>query len=412
PGEGLCQGLEEEGVVEQQQSSPDLLDRHSPKLEIGSLRGDGDDSDSDLSEAERLPVLPSARFLPKLDLRPEVVEGEDCSTHSHRPRRQMHGAFNFPDFLPPPFNSWSLSQLAVFYNMEGRGAPRPRPVGTLEKYLERLLQLEWHQIQTVQEESGKSAVADVLPSTHRPAAASSSRLSSPKCILQCQRAFPLTFLSSLVSHSALLSSCACTTCRIHYSTCSMSCCRSIHSHGRQSRVSPVLERRKPVSLPKRSYSESRVHSSDRSSASQIQNISNPVRANSHLQRMQASGNIRNPAQGASNKPHTSARDVSAGVGNDCRGAWGNVMDCRTRVFRKRSGSEQQRRGVERQQNGSEKKRSGSVCRIGGRERRRTDEFKEQEIKPDAVTAIMHNLPGSKHSPVNRPNKPKQVEFVT
>ncbi|XP_022600747.1 uncharacterized protein LOC111221574 [Seriola dumerili] len=394
-------------------SSHNLLERHSPKLEEASLSGHGEgDSDTDLSESERLPVLSSGRVPPQLELRPDVIEAEDRSTRSHRPRGQGRPGFDFPDFLPPPFNSWSLTQLAVFYNMEGLGAPRPRPVGSLERYLERLLQLEWRQIQTVQEESGKSAVSDVVSSYHRSPAAASSRLSSPKCILQCQRAFPLTFLSSLASHSTLLSGCACTLYRIRHSACSTSCCRSTHSHTRQSRLSPMLERRGPMSLPKRSYSESRVHSSDRSTVSQAQRFSSPVRANSHLRRMQASGNIRNPGQGANTKPHSTARDSSVGAEKDCLGARGDVMDYRTGGFRKRSGSEQRRRGgVERQQNGSEKRRSGSECRRGGSERRRTAEFKEREIKPDAVTAIMDNLHGSSYSPDNRPNRPKQVEFV-
>ncbi|XP_040890664.1 uncharacterized protein fam217bb [Toxotes jaculatrix] len=397
-------------------SSPNLLERHSPKLEEGSLSGHGEgDSDTDLSESERLPVSSSDRVPPQLELRPDVIEAEDSthSTRSHRTRGQGRGGFDFPDFLPPPFNSWSLSQLAVFYNTEGLGAPRLRPVGSLERYLERLLQLEWRQIQTVQEESGKSAVSDVISSCHRSPAAVTSRLSSPKCILQCQRAFPLTFLSSLASHSTLLSSCACTMYHIRPSICNASCCRSSHSHTRQSRLSPMLEHRRPVSLPKRSYSESRVHSSDRSSISRAQRFSSPVRTNSHLRRMQASGNIRNPVQGANTKPQFTATDSSVGAGRDCLAARGNVLDHRTGGFRRRSGSEQRRGGgVERHQNGSVKKRSGSECRRGGAERRRTAEFKEREVKPDAVTAIMDNLPTSKLSPVNRHNRTKQVEFVT
>lgn len=392
-------------------SSPDLLEGLSPKPEAGSLSGHGEsDSDTDLSESERRPVMASGRVPPQFELRPEVIEAEDCS--SHRPRGRSHGGFDFPDFLPPPFNSWNLSQLAVFYNMEGRGAPRPRPVGPLERYLDRLLQLEWRQIQTSQEESGKSVASDVTSSCHKSAAAVSSRLSSPKCILQCQRAFPLTFLSSLASHSALLSGCACTLCRIRYSTCGKSCCRSTHSHTRQSRLSPMLEHRAPVSLPKRSYSESRVHCSDRTSASQAQRFSSPVRTNSHLRRMQASGNIRSLVQGANTKPHSTARDSSVGAGRERSGASGDVLDYRTGESRKRSGSEQRRGRAERQQGESEKRRSGSEYRRGGAERRRTAELKELEIKPDAVTAIMDNLPGSKNSLLNRPNRVKQVEFVT
>lgn len=388
-------------------SSHTLGGRQSLKSEAGSLSGHGEnDSDTDLSESERGPVMESCQVPPQLELRPEVIEAKECS--SCRPRRCSHEGFDFPDFLPPPFNSWSLSQLAVFYNLEGRGTPRPRPVGPLERYLEKLLQLEWRQIQTFQEESGKPAVSDVSTSCHNTAAAVSSRLSSPKCILQCQRAFPLTFLSSLASHSALLSSCACTVCCIRYSTCNKICCRSTYSHARQPRLSPMLEQRRLVLLPKRSYSESRVHCSDRSSASQVQRFSSPVRTNSHLRRMQASGNIRSFVQGATTKPLSTARDYN-GVGRDRMGAWGNVLD---RGLRRRSGSEQRQGQTEKQQSDSEKRRSGSECRRGRAERRRTTELKDREIKPDAVTAIMDNLPGSKNSLIHKPNRVKQVEFFT
>ncbi|KAM7402748.1 hypothetical protein PAMP_017961 [Pampus punctatissimus] len=391
-------------------SSPDLPERHSPNPEAGRLSGHGEgDSDTDLSDSERLPLLTPGLVPPQLELRPEVIEAEDSSSCSRRPRRQGHGGFDFPDFLPPPFNSWSLSQLAVFYNTEGRGAPRPRPVGPLERYLERLLQLEWRQIQTVQEDSGKSAVSEVSSSCHRSSAAASSRLSTPKCILQCQRAFPLTFLSSLASHSALLSGCACTSCRIRYTTCGVSCCRSTHSHTRQSRLSPMLERRGPVLLPKRSYSESRVHSTD--SASRALRFSSPVRANSHMRRMQALGNIRNPVQGANTKPH-SARDSSVLAGRDRLERRMEVLDYRTGGFRKRSDSEQRKSAAADKQDVLERRRSGSECRRVGGERRRAAELKEREIKPDAVTTIMDNLPASKYSPINRPNRPKQVDFVT
>uniref|UniRef100_UPI0037E945CA uncharacterized protein isoform X2 n=1 Tax=Semicossyphus pulcher TaxID=241346 RepID=UPI0037E945CA len=393
------------------EASPDLLGRLSSNLEVGSLRGHEEgDSDTDLSESERLPMSPPSWDPPQLDLRPEVIEDECCSPRSHKPRGRSNACFDFPDFLPPPFNSWNLSQLALFYNMEGRAGPRPRAVGPLERYLERLLQMEWRQIQTVQEESGNLAVSDVISSCHRSPAAATSRLSSPKCILQCQRAFPLTFLSSLASHSALLSGCACTLCRIRYSTCiGASCCRSTHNHTRQSRLSPMLDHRGPTTLPKRSYSESRVNSSERSSVSRAQRFSSPTRTNSHLRRMQASGNIRNPAQGANMKPHSTDRDSSVGTP---LGGWGDAWDYRKGGSGRRSGSEQRRSGAERQQGASEKRRSGSECRRGGAEWRRTTGVKEQEIKPDAVTAIMDNLPGSKISPINRPNRPKQVEFVT
>ncbi|KAM3621977.1 uncharacterized protein V6R79_018592 [Siganus canaliculatus] len=385
-------------------SCPEMLEGLSPSPGVGRYQEDSD-SDTDLSESERLPASPSGRAPPHLELRPEVIE--DSSTCSHRPRRGHHGGFDFADFLPPPFNSWNLSQLSMFYNTEGHGTPRPRPVGPLERYLERLLQLEWCQIQSSVEENGKSTVPDGSSSCRRSPAATSSRLSTPKCILQCQRAFPLTFLSSLASHSALLSGCACTLCRIRYSSSFKSCCGSSHGHTRQSRLSPVLDRRRPASPPKRSYSESRVHSSDKSSILQAQRFSSPVRTTSYLKRMQASGNLRNSIQGANTKLHSSARDFTSGVGKDHLGTRGDMLDHRTGVFRGRSGSEQRRGGAERLSS----RRSGSERRRGGAERKAV-ELKEREIKPDAVTAIMDNLPGSTNAPINRPNRVKQVEFVT
>ncbi|KAG7473175.1 hypothetical protein JOB18_043853 [Solea senegalensis] len=386
-------------------SSPDLVERPSPKPAVGQLSGHGDgDSDTDLSESERLPVSSSDRVPPQLELRPDTTEPEDWSARSPRPRHSRSSS-DFPDFLPPPFNSWNLSQLALLYNMEKSiGASRPKPVGCLERYLEKLLQLEWCQLQTTQEESGSSSVSDVTSGCHRSPAAASSRLSTPKCILQCQRAFPLTLLSSLSCHSTMVSSCACTLNRIRHSVCNTPGCHSTHSPSCTSR--PMLEQRRPVSLPKRSCSESRVHFSDRSTVSRAQRLSSPVRANSYLRRMQASGNIRNSTPGTNTKPHSTARDWSVG-------AQGHVMDYRTEEFRKRSSSEQRRYGgAERHQNGSDRRRSGSECRRGVTERMRLVDLKEPEIKPDAVTAIMDNLSASKFPPGHRPNRPKQVEFVT
>lgn len=365
---------------------------------LSTHRESDTDSNSDSSESEHL--VPT-RVPPQLELRPEIIEDENCSLLKHRGRN--HSDNTFPDFLPPPFNSWNLSQLAAFYNVEGRSSPRPRPVGLLERYLDRLLQLEWRQIQTSQEEGGKPGTWDVSSSCHKPAAAATSRLSSPKCILQCQRAFPLTFLSSLASHSALLSGCACTPCRLRYSTCSRSCCRSACSFNHHFRFSPTLEHKVTVPLPKRSCSESRAYSSDR----RAQRFSSPVRTNNHLRRMQASGNIRSQVQGASTKLQTTARDLSVGACGDQSGEKQDAAE-----FRKRSGSEQRRGRAERQRGGSEIRRGASEYRRGGVESRRAAQLKEREIKPDAVAAIMDNLPGSKNPFRFRTNREKQVEFVT
>ncbi|XP_014829750.1 PREDICTED: uncharacterized protein LOC106908226 isoform X1 [Poecilia mexicana] len=356
--------------------SPDQQEELSPQ----------EDSDTDLSESERLPVS-SRPLAPRLELRPEVVEYGDTPSHC----RTVRGR-DFPDFLPPPFNSWNLSQLAVFYNTEGRGAFRPRPVGPLERYLERLLQLEWHQIQTVQAEHVTQDVPGGTSSCQRSSAAAPAptRLSSPKCILQCQRGFPLSFLSSLAGHSALLATGTSGLCRICSSSCSTSCCRSTHSHSHLSRLSPDGSRG-PLPRPKRSYSESRVHSSDRRLRNQ--RSGSPTSASSYLRRMQASGNIRNPIQPGPGRTHSSVRGY-------------DEPDSTAGVLRKRSGSEQ-RRGGGRHLNRSETSRSSSESRTGRVEQDEVAGWTEQE-----VTGVSVCLPGSRRPCVQRPSRCKQVEFVT
>uniref|UniRef100_A0A3Q0T0C3 Family with sequence similarity 217 member B n=1 Tax=Amphilophus citrinellus TaxID=61819 RepID=A0A3Q0T0C3_AMPCI len=180
--------------------TPEALQQHY------NHKDDDTDSASDLSDSERLPVLPSPCTPctpPHLNLRAEIINTNDFPPDFPGP----HGAvgdedenekpsYSYPDFLPPPFNSWSLRQLAVFLHTEGRGAPRPKPVGTLEKYLERLLQLEWLQIQTVQVESSRPPGSRPRPqgfssaaTAHqpRPHTAPPSRLNSPKGLRHSQR---------------------------------------------------------------------------------------------------------------------------------------------------------------------------------------------------------------------------------
>lgn len=211
------------------------------------------DSGSDLSDTERLPEPASATNPPLLHLREEVIDPSDFQP-SRAPSRS-HGVSHdsYPDFLPPPFNSWSLRELAVYLNTDGKNVPRSRPVNQFERYLDRLLQLEWRQIMTLHEESSKS-VWTVRRRTH-------SSLSAPKSILQCQRAFPFTLLSSVHPQSCN-----------HYSV--SVCTYPHHSH-------PLTEK---SGLSRRSSSETRVHRLNRLSDSSLD----------HLKRMQAIGNIRNP----------------------------------------------------------------------------------------------------------------------
>ncbi|KFP83464.1 Protein FAM217B, partial [Acanthisitta chloris] len=116
-----------------------------------------DDSASDLSDSERIPIPPSPCTPPELILRAEEI---DPVCLEHVPEMGLtESEYYYPDFLPPPFNSWDLKQLALFVHAEGKTDFRPKPTGFLEKYMDRLLQLEWLQVQTVQSEKGKAARA-------------------------------------------------------------------------------------------------------------------------------------------------------------------------------------------------------------------------------------------------------------
>lgn len=355
-------------------SSPD------PALRLTALTNSANlsshDSETDMSESEKLSQLPCGGPPPQLELRPEVINNDEItpiSRHKHKSK------FDFPDFLPPPFNSWSLNQLAIFYNMEGR-ASRPRPTGPLERYMERLLQLEWYQIQTWQNDSGTTH-AEPLSSNHKAMVSTSARLSTPKCILQCQRAFPLSFLSTTPSHCA-------------YIVCSSrnsSCCRPSGSQARPARFSPTQDRIGPSSMPKRSYSESRA-----SPFGCTHRLSSPVSSQGHLKQMQAEGNLRTSVQAVNRLPSTAKEQGS--MRKD------QFTDCRTASTR--SDSQHRKANSERQHNCADKRRGRSECRKGRAERRA-----QQEIKPDAVTAIMDNLPTTKYFAVSRRARSKQVEFV-
>lgn len=285
---------------------PISLQKQIPDLEALRLmehKEDDTDSASDLSDSERLPVLPSPCTPPQLNLRAEVINTMDL--HPEIPGPTMlenddDDSYGYPDFLPPPFNAWSLRQLAIFLNTEGKRAPRPKPVGQLEKYLERLLQLEWHQIQTMQTESGRHAapfvraIGNVSANRPRPHTAPPTRLSSPKSLRQGQRAFPLTLVSSAGSpSSSQFSRPVCPHCHIRYPLCNGSC--SAYAYQRHSRLSPLLERRSPPeSTQKRSSSESRASPSE--NPSKNKHLLSPQAARVHQRHMQAAGNVRRASQ--------------------------------------------------------------------------------------------------------------------
>lgn len=308
--------------------SPEALQQHYNQKDVDT------DSASDLSDSERLPVLPSPCTPctpPHLNLRAEVINSNDFPPDFPGPRGAVEDvdesekpSYSYQDFLPPPFNSWSLRQLALFLHTEGRGAPRPKPVGPLEKYLERLLQLEWLQIQTVQAESSRPPGSRPRPqgfpsatTAHppRPHTAPSSRLNSPKGLRQSQRGFPFAPVNNPPSpasaqhqHSRFP---VCPHCHIRYPLCNGSC--SAYAYQRHSRLSPLLERRaRPGAPVKRSSSETRAASTEgRSPGGQgggggggAQTPVSPSAGRSHLRHMQAAGNARKQSQESASNPNS------------------------------------------------------------------------------------------------------------
>lgn len=213
------------------------------------------DSGSDISDTERISQVASTANPPLLNLREEVIDPSDFQPSHALSRSHAVSRDRYPDFLPPPLNSWNLRELAVYLNTEGKNVPRSRPVNQFERYLNRLLQLEWRQILTLHEESSKSTWT-VRRRPH-------SSLSAPKSILQCQRAFALTLLSSVHPQS----------CCSRYS---VSVCMNPH------RSHPLTEKSR---FSRRSNSETRAYRLNRLNDSSLD----------HLKRMQAIGNIRNPS---------------------------------------------------------------------------------------------------------------------
>ncbi|XP_026119098.1 protein FAM217B-like [Carassius auratus] len=312
-------------VLQQFPSQKQLSDLDS--LHLLEHKEDDTDSASDLSDSERLPVLPSPCTPPQLNLRAEVFNSMELHPHIPGPRTVENNevSYIYPDFLPPPFNAWSLRQLAIFLNTEGKRAPRPKPVGQLENYLERLLQLEWHQIQTIQAENGRHIVpiirtraqaASVVVNGNRPRphTAPPTRLSSPKSFHQGQKAF----FSSVVSPShTQLSRPVCPYCHIRYPLCNGTC--SPYAYQRHSRLSPLLERKAPpANSQKRSSSESRASISENRATLKNQHPVSPQAAKAHQKHIQAAGNMRRASHelNTNGKSHSSVRKGKTGRSNE------------------------------------------------------------------------------------------------
>ncbi|XP_037667592.1 protein FAM217B [Choloepus didactylus] len=122
------------------------------------IKEDADeDSASDLSDSERIPILPSPLTPPDLNLRAEEIDPVYFDLHPDQ--GHAHPEYYYPDFLPLPFNSWDLREMALLLNSENKSEAMPQTGGLLGKYLDRLIQLEWLQAQTIRSEKGKGAKA-------------------------------------------------------------------------------------------------------------------------------------------------------------------------------------------------------------------------------------------------------------
>ncbi|XP_006873462.1 PREDICTED: protein FAM217B [Chrysochloris asiatica] len=112
-----------------------------------------EDSASDLSDSERVPIPQSPLSPPDLRLRAE--EFNPAYFQPYPEPGHARSEDKYPDFLPPPFNSWDLQETALLLNTEGKTDTMPRASGLLGRYIDRLVQLEWLQTQTVQTEKAK-----------------------------------------------------------------------------------------------------------------------------------------------------------------------------------------------------------------------------------------------------------------
>lgn len=127
------------------------------------------DSASDLSDSERVPVAPSPLTPPELNLRAEEID--PLCFDLPLCQGQVEPEYQYPDFLPPPLNSWNLRDMAELRTMESRAGAATlvlRPGGTLGRFVDRLVQLEWLQEQTLQWERARGTKGRATPGSSTP----------------------------------------------------------------------------------------------------------------------------------------------------------------------------------------------------------------------------------------------------
>ncbi|KAL8179576.1 UNVERIFIED_CONTAM: hypothetical protein K2H54_068613 [Gekko kuhli] len=252
-------------------------------LDFASVRIMKEDSDedsaSDLSDSERIPIPPSPCTPPELNLRAEEIDPL-CFEHLSDAKCKQSD-YCYPDFLPPPFNTWDLKGLAAFVNTECKSEVRPQPTGSLEKYIDRLLELEWLQMQTIQAEKGKAAKA-------RPQTAPSAlrTLKSPGKSKSLHTLLPNKTLTAPESFSRLPS----------YQTSHR---RDLHSQGAGQAASCQGHSRATCgpSAHQRQSSEGKSSEAQKRPGARVQLFNKPPSEGSSM--IQGAGNIRPPKQSSS-----------------------------------------------------------------------------------------------------------------
>ncbi|XP_048205383.1 protein FAM217B [Perognathus longimembris pacificus] len=121
------------------------------------LEEDADqDSASDLSDSERVPLPPAPLTPPDLHLRAEEID--PTSLDLHPGPGAGPGAYGYPDFLPPPCRAWDLRDPALLQSAERRAEAAAR-AGPWGGYVHRLLQLGALQLRAAQAERSRGARA-------------------------------------------------------------------------------------------------------------------------------------------------------------------------------------------------------------------------------------------------------------
>ncbi|XP_078062282.1 uncharacterized protein LOC144488131 [Mustelus asterias] len=118
---------------------------------LPALTDSDEDSASDLSDSERIPVISTPCDPPDLKLRAEVIAPMELALM--QPLNCID--FSYPDVLPEPYASWHLRELSLLVN-NMRSPLITQPLGLLESFVQRLLELEWLQLRTEETERSKS----------------------------------------------------------------------------------------------------------------------------------------------------------------------------------------------------------------------------------------------------------------